>query len=196
VLALGHEPDLLILDEPVASLDPNARREFLRTLLEISRDSCVRGWHSAYDASPARGPRTPATRQSSQLFRQPADCGGQTELAGVGWNSPWTVSPGEIQFIPSRKHDPARAGLCCNIASRPSPPFGLCLRMSLWNSQFTYMLGLYLVIAMQMGAIALWWHNRATWGTTARLFVVAVLLALGIAIIPWARRKWLRTELG
>jgi len=35
VLALGHEPDLLILDEPVASLDPSARRHFLRTLLEI-----------------------------------------------------------------------------------------------------------------------------------------------------------------
>lgn len=38
-LALGHEPDLLVLDEPVASLDPNARREFLRTLLEISDQS-------------------------------------------------------------------------------------------------------------------------------------------------------------
>lgn len=38
VLALGHEPELLILDEPVASLDPVARRQFLRTLLEIVAD--------------------------------------------------------------------------------------------------------------------------------------------------------------
>jgi ABC-2 type transport system ATP-binding protein len=37
VLALGHEPDLLVLDEPVASLDPIARRDFLRTLLDIAQ---------------------------------------------------------------------------------------------------------------------------------------------------------------
>lgn len=34
VLALGHRPEFLVLDEPVASLDPSARRQFLRTLME------------------------------------------------------------------------------------------------------------------------------------------------------------------
>lgn len=38
ILALGHRPDLLILDEPVASLDPLARREFLKSLLEVAQD--------------------------------------------------------------------------------------------------------------------------------------------------------------
>lgn len=39
VLALGYEPDLLVLDEPVASLDPLARRQFLRTLIDIVDES-------------------------------------------------------------------------------------------------------------------------------------------------------------
>jgi ABC-2 type transport system ATP-binding protein len=38
LLALGHRPELLVLDEPVASLDPSARRQFLRTLLEMLED--------------------------------------------------------------------------------------------------------------------------------------------------------------
>ena len=36
LLALGHRPDLLILDEPVASLDPLARRHFLEQIVEIA----------------------------------------------------------------------------------------------------------------------------------------------------------------
>ncbi len=38
LLALGHRPDLLILDEPVASLDPIARRLFLEQIIEVAAD--------------------------------------------------------------------------------------------------------------------------------------------------------------
>jgi ABC-2 type transport system ATP-binding protein len=38
LLALGHRPDLLILDEPVASLDPLARRQFLEQIVEVAAD--------------------------------------------------------------------------------------------------------------------------------------------------------------
>jgi ABC-2 type transport system ATP-binding protein len=39
LLAFGQRPDLLVLDEPVASLDPIARRQFLEQLVELSTDA-------------------------------------------------------------------------------------------------------------------------------------------------------------
>jgi ABC-2 type transport system ATP-binding protein len=37
-LALAKKPELLVLDEPVAALDPLARREFLQSLMEAAAD--------------------------------------------------------------------------------------------------------------------------------------------------------------
>lgn len=37
VLALAHDPDLVILDEPVASLDPISRRDFMRVLFSMRK---------------------------------------------------------------------------------------------------------------------------------------------------------------
>ena len=36
LLAIGHRPDLLVLDEPVAMLDPHARRQFLRVIGDLN----------------------------------------------------------------------------------------------------------------------------------------------------------------
>src|ERR1700722_17212409 len=38
ILALGHEPEVLGLDEPAASLDPAARREFLKAVLAVAAE--------------------------------------------------------------------------------------------------------------------------------------------------------------
>jgi ABC-2 type transport system ATP-binding protein len=40
-LAISKRPSLLLLDEPVAALDPLARREFLATLMEVAADNEV-----------------------------------------------------------------------------------------------------------------------------------------------------------
>jgi ABC-2 type transport system ATP-binding protein len=36
MLALGHEPELLLMDEPAVSLDPLARRQFLQMIIDLA----------------------------------------------------------------------------------------------------------------------------------------------------------------
>ena len=69
LLALGHRPDLLVLDEPASSLDPVARRQFLRELLQIAESH--RGVLHAHRVRP--GARR---RQGVDHPRRPARLGG------------------------------------------------------------------------------------------------------------------------
>lgn len=39
IMAMGHEPELYIFDDPVASLDPVARRTFIKELIDLNLDS-------------------------------------------------------------------------------------------------------------------------------------------------------------
>jgi len=39
LMALGHRPELLVMDEPASGLDPVARRQFMRTILDIASDT-------------------------------------------------------------------------------------------------------------------------------------------------------------
>ena len=64
-LAIAKRPQLLILDEPVASLDPLARREFLQDLMEAVAEQGL---------SVIRSPARPARRCSARS-RRPASRG-------------------------------------------------------------------------------------------------------------------------
>lgn len=41
VLALAHDPELVLMDEPVASLDPKMRRDFMRALFDTEKPRTV-----------------------------------------------------------------------------------------------------------------------------------------------------------
>lgn len=57
-LAAAKRPELLVLDEPVASLDPLARREFLQGLMEVVVEHCASVVLSSHLVADSSWPRS------------------------------------------------------------------------------------------------------------------------------------------
>jgi len=71
-----------------------------------------------------------------------------------------------------------------------------CVGLALWKSFFANLLGMYLVVAIQMGPISLWWSCRDASGWLIVPAILSVQVATGVLLLKWARGKWLADDLG
>jgi ABC-type multidrug transport system ATPase subunit len=127
-LAMAKRPELLILDEPVASLDPLARREFLRGLMEAvaeQRLSVVLSSHLVADLERVCLPGQP---RGWLLSSGPVNAAGRSTSP---WPWPGTASGGSAAFpekartrVPRRPAPPARAAVYgTELPSSALPPW-------------------------------------------------------------------------
>ncbi len=77
------------------------------------------------------------------------------------------------------------------------PTLGLSLWLARKGSMWRIILGLYAAMIFHGAVLGAWWWGRKQIGDLLFVAVATVvLLTLGAMLITWARRAWLRTELG
>jgi hypothetical protein len=73
---------------------------------------------------------------------------------------------------------------------------GLGLRLAVWPSMAKRLTVLWISWMLLLAPIGGCWANRNTLGDAPLLAMSAILLAIGAALIHWARKSWLNLELG
>ena len=121
-LAIARRPELLLLDEPVASLDPLARREFLQSLMEIVANehvSVMLSSHLIADLERVCDYLVILMASRVQLF------GEVSELLGTHWRltgprrDPGSL-PSDQESHRGKPHRSSRAHSSCAPTSRSS----------------------------------------------------------------------------
>jgi len=93
--ALMQEPELLLVDEPTASLDPRTARQTLRLITELVRERGVAAIVNLHDVPLARmfAPRIVGLRAGRIVYDGPPDSLTPDALTGVYGEEDWGARP-------------------------------------------------------------------------------------------------------
>jgi phosphonate transport system ATP-binding protein len=92
--ALAQEPELLLIDEPTASLDPKTSRQVMRLLTELCREQHLAAIVNIHDVALAQMflPRVVGLRAGEIVYDGPADGLSPEALTTIYGEEDWTQS--------------------------------------------------------------------------------------------------------
>ena len=123
-VAIVHEPELLILDEPTSGVDPLARDRFWEALIRLSRDEGVTIFVSTHFMNEAARCDRIALMHAGRVLA----CGPPSEIARARRAA--TLEDAFIAYLEEATHEraPTAAAPSALVGAAPPPPSGFSLR--------------------------------------------------------------------
>src|SRR5690606_9681815 len=96
--ALMHQPSLLLIDEPTASLDRKTSRQIMRLILELCEEQKLAAIINTHDVALATEllPRILGLRQGTVYYDGPASQVGREVVTGIYGDAGWSRITGPV----------------------------------------------------------------------------------------------------